>query len=99
MERLDSFERGSELEKRLMKWEKTREMGKKNFMIYRGVLGWGIITGILFFIFQRFFVSGHTANFVLELIITLCIFMIAGILFGFLVWRINESQYQEYMSN
>ena len=35
-------------EKQNNKWEKTRQMGKKKFVFYYGVLFWGLLTGLIF---------------------------------------------------
>lgn len=36
------------------KWEKLRIKGKKKFVIYNGILGWGVPTAILFTLAMTF---------------------------------------------
>ncbi|WP_051255110.1 hypothetical protein [Pontibacillus marinus] len=86
------------------KWEKVREKGKKHFIIYYGVFGWGLSAGVLSFILGEVFDHGimvsryFTGDWVRELIIWLFSFLLCGILFGYLMWGVNENFYHDEYS-
>ncbi|KGX91628.1 hypothetical protein N781_03875 [Pontibacillus halophilus JSM 076056 = DSM 19796] len=90
---------------RFAKWEKIREKGKKNYIIYYGVLGWGLSAGILSFILGEVFDHGlnitnyFTGDWLLSLVIGLVSFLLGGILFGYCMWGISESYYHDKYSN
>lgn len=93
-------------EKRFEKWRKVREKGRRNYIIYYGVLGWGLTTGILFFILGQLLkhglhISGYfTEDWLLTLTISLVCFLFGGILFGYITWGLNESSYHDkYINN
>lgn len=85
---------------RVNKWKEVRKKGKKNFIIYKGIIGWGLTTGILFSIFQLFLLDGLclyqllTGNSLAKFAVNILLFMLAGgIFFGPILWAINEKQY------
>ena len=74
-------------------WGKTRKMGMKKFMIVVGGL-WGVLTAIFMQFFELLDTSFKEAFFSKDFIIQLIIFIISGILlFGLIMWRINEKKY------
>lgn len=85
---------------RMERWKETRKKGRKHFVLFKGILAWGLITGFLFFIYQTFFVSGLsfsqllTVNLLTHFIVTMSTFMLAGIFFGYIMWAINEKQFR-----
>jgi succinate-acetate transporter protein len=80
-------------EKAIKRWEATRMKGRKKFILFQGVLGWGILTGIIWVITMRF-VSAEMKIFV-TLPIALIIFPVAGYAWGALVWNMSEKKYLE----
>ncbi|WP_082232841.1 hypothetical protein [Halobacillus massiliensis] len=84
---------------RMEKWKKVRENGKKHYIINYGILGWGLSTGILFILYSQLVGNGlqflqYTAgDWVAKLLLTLGIFLLGGVLFGYATWQINERFY------
>jgi hypothetical protein len=72
------------------KWAKLSELGRSQYVVRYGVLGWGVPTGILFSLIQgyRFGWDG----FLFQLIPALIIFPLGGILFGRIMWRLLEKK-------
>ncbi|MEI5907012.1 hypothetical protein WAK64_08075 [Bacillus spongiae] len=82
--------------KRFEKWEKRRVKGKKNFVIYSGVLGWGVTIGVLNFIVGEMLDYRFLGEWMFRFIFKLVCFMLGGILVGSTVWRINERDYNKH---
>ncbi|QWU15322.1 hypothetical protein SAMN04487895_10814 [Paenibacillus sophorae] len=83
-------------QKQRMKWEQLRSKGKKNFIIYKGILGWGIPTAILFTLFMSFMENYSLIfdkSFVEFFIIAIILFPAGGIVFGLWVWNWTERIY------
>ena len=72
------------------KWERVRARGKRRFVLTRGVLGWGVSTGILVSALE----GVQTPSFWLHLIASLLVFPAGGYFWGTWVWDILEPQYQ-----
>jgi hypothetical protein len=68
------------------KLAKISQLGRTQYVLRFGVLGWGIPSAILFSVIQgyRFGWDG----FLVQLILALIIFPLGGILFGRLMWRL-----------
>jgi len=90
---------------RFKKWEKVREKGRKHYIIYYGVLGWGLSTGILFFILGEILDHGlniseyFTGDWISSLVIGVASFLLGGILFGYFMWGVNENYYHDKYLN
>ncbi|MFC0524471.1 hypothetical protein ACFFGV_12925 [Pontibacillus salicampi] len=92
-------------DKRMEKWEYTRTKGKRRFIISNGVLGWGLPTALLFFGITNMVEHGMslqsyiTGEGIMEMLISLIIFPLGGVIFGYMVWGLNESMYADDQSN
>jgi len=73
------------------KWAKLSKLGRTQYVLRFGVLGWGIPTAILFSLIQgyRFGWDG----FLFQLIPALILFPIGGIFFGRFMWRTLENKH------
>ncbi|MCP8616008.1 hypothetical protein [Salirhabdus salicampi] len=85
----------------ITRWRKTRQKGMKQFILIHGVLGWGVPTGILFMFIQHHWTNGSgtpidLSNTPLKTIFVLIIFMLAGTLFGRVMWDVNEKHYHKH---
>ena len=78
-------------ENQIKKWEKIRKKGKKNFVWFRGVIGWGVFTAIFWSIFMQ--VLSPEENLFLRPLIALIIFPIGGYFWGIWVWNVTERKY------
>lgn len=76
-------------------WEKTRKMGKINYIILYGVLIWGIVAGLSFPFIQWIFLKQplELHRFVMSLIV----FQIIGIFVGNALWNKSERMYQQFL--
>jgi hypothetical protein len=81
-----------------IRWEKTKARGKKKYIIYNGILGWGIPTAILFTLITTL-MDNKSITFNQELyksfLISLITFSVGGILFGFWTWHWIERLYRK----
>jgi hypothetical protein len=77
------------------KLKNTIKKGKWHFILWHGVIGWGIPTAVLFKLIMHF--TGET-SFIDGLLTTLIIFPIGGIFFGAIIWVIMNRQYQKLKS-
>ncbi|RJX37662.1 hypothetical protein D3P09_22070 [Paenibacillus pinisoli] len=84
------------------KWEQTRAKGKKNYVIFNGLLGWGIPMALLYTAVWTYIQHQEIAfnqELYQTLIISLVIFSVAGVGFGIWTWNTTEKQYQKYKGN
>ena len=79
------------------KWVKKREKGNQHFVLVNGVLGWGVITAILWSVLMELIEPSQ--NIWVRPIIALIIFPIAGIAFGHLMWNKSEKAYEKETRN
>ncbi|MFD1772471.1 hypothetical protein [Paenibacillus rhizophilus] len=81
------------------KWERTRSKGKKHFLIYNGVIGWGIPTAIIFTFLTEFLENNYSStfdtSFIMTLLKTLIIFPVCGYFWGLWVWKWTEKIYKK----
>jgi len=80
-------------EKQINKWGKTRQMGKKKFVFYYGVLFWGLLTGLLFPVIGLILFNKSLS--LERFIFSLIVFPLGGILFGLTMWHSSEKKYQK----
>ncbi|MCC5806903.1 MAG: hypothetical protein JJU00_11305 [Opitutales bacterium] len=78
------------------RWRATRKKGKTKFILLTGVLSWGFPMFILmtFFIHRR-------QNDVLSpagILISAIIWLLAGALFGWVMWTVSEKSYQKHLA-
>ena len=63
--------------------QKTIAKGKIRFIVVDGMLGWGLLTGILFSLSIHFFGSPMDAN---AIVLSLILFAFGGVIWGHFVW-------------
>jgi hypothetical protein len=73
------------------KLAKLSKLGRTQYVLRFGVLGWGIPTAILFSLVQGYRLGWD--GFLFQLILALILFPIGGILFGRLMWRVLENKH------
>jgi hypothetical protein len=74
------------------KMEKIITKGKWHFVLWRGVVGWGITTAILFKLIM-FFLEGRP--FTDALLTAFIMFPTGGILFGLTMWFVMKRNYDK----
>lgn len=79
------------------KWERTRSKGRKHFLIYNGVLGWGIPTAVIFIVLGVLLKNDYsgllTSSFLKSVLTSLILFTACGYFWGAWVWKSNEKNY------
>jgi hypothetical protein len=75
----------------LRKWETTRQLGKRRYVVRNGVVGWGIPVGIILTLFDTWR-RGFSAH---AIVIAVIIWPIAGYFVGLATWAIRERRYQQ----
>ncbi len=73
-----------------LKFEKFISKGKWHYIFFHGVLGWGVMTAILFSIFQYYF---NGENFLETIKFALVLFPIAGVVWGASMWWYIKKDY------
>jgi hypothetical protein len=73
------------------KWAKLCKLGRTQFVLRYGVLGWGIPTAILFSLIQSYRFGWD--GFLFQLLPALILFPIGGIFFGRFMWRMLENKH------
>jgi len=84
----------------LKNWEKIRVKGKNHFVLYRGILGWGLYMFIVLTIFNHlqqvdFDFSSLNSISLPILIINFIVCSIGGWFFGVLTWANSEKSFLE----
>ncbi len=78
-----------------LRWERTRQIGRRKFVLYYGVLGWGLICGILYSFIDLLL---HKESFSWDgFMINLIVFPLGGIWMGNWLWKKTERGYGQYM--
>ena len=74
----------------LQRWGKTRERGKRAFVLRKGVLGWG---GFMYVVMSAFQISGHPRHWWFILFLAAPLWLGGGALWGALTWWGMERAY------
>jgi hypothetical protein len=93
------------------RWQQQRAKGKKHFVIYRGILGWGGIMFVSMSALDYYSLFGWTLTFdsayASKLVLNLILWPVAGLVWGIWVWEslerrmvdIDSSQTKSFPSN
>jgi hypothetical protein len=81
--------------KEARRWEKIRLKGKKQFILWHGVLGWGL-TMTLCSSITRYFKYPNDFNFIVDSLVSLCVWPLFGYLMGVIIWGYSEDRYLKY---
>ena len=88
-----------EREEIIARWEKHRAKGRTDFIVRRGIIGWGVPAALLTIFYrivkeQGFVVTPQlTASLRTAILVALVIFPLCGWLFGRWLWTTGEAQY------
>lgn len=74
----------------LARWQKIREQGPLRFIVFRGMLRWGIPTALLWFGLMSVFTE---KEFVPLLIAALIGFPVCGLMWGGVMWYLAERKF------
>ncbi|MFP4325543.1 MAG: hypothetical protein ACLFP9_05960 [Desulfonatronovibrio sp.] len=81
-------------EKRIQKWESTRQKGKLRFIILYGVVGWGFGMAIIVPAIRSILFG--TQIDMPQLLSGIVVFPIIGSIFGLVLWHISEIEYHNH---
>ncbi|MGP9799350.1 hypothetical protein [Rheinheimera sp. NSM] len=82
-------------EKELLRWSEQRRKGLRKFILLNGVLSWGLPMLIAMAFIGKPFEQGFTAK---AITIHCLVWVFGGVLFGIVLWFINEWRYKKQMS-
>lgn len=86
------MEEKGRFQKQIDKWAIIRTKGKWRYYFLYGSLFWGGLTGVISAIFDIVFSEFNLNHSIFQLIG----FMIFGVFFGMMQWRLREFNYQQY---
>lgn len=72
------------------KWDRPRAEGKRRFVLRRGVVGWGLSSGLLFAMLSEMDGVQHVHNVWLALPRTILLFLVGGYFWGVSMWSYIE---------
>ncbi len=75
-------------------WGELRTQGMGSYILTQGVLRWGVSTGVLFAIMFPFTAS-FKVTFLDILPLSLLLFALGGIAWGYAMWVMNERSYRQ----
>lgn len=75
-------------------WQLLRKKGRYHFIIFRGVLFWGLFTAIFMSVFQYFILPDQLQTH--NIVINFILFPIAGFVWGLLTWNWTERSFIKY---
>jgi hypothetical protein len=79
----------------LKKWKTRRELGRGKYILLYGALSWvGISMGIVQILTDAWWEGGFSTR---KIVISGIIWPIAGIIFGWSVWKRSEKQYRQFI--
>lgn len=83
-----------EMPKDLEAWGKTREMGRTKYILFHGVLFWGVPM----FAIMTFFINNRPDRPLTQgmILVSALVWALGGALFGVTTWYINERRYHKY---
>lgn len=76
-----------------LRWERIRQVGRRRFVLYYGVLGMGLIGGLLYSLIDLLY--HHKPFSWEEFMIPLIVFPLGGICWGNWLWKRSESEYKK----
>ena len=84
----------------LKNWEKIRVKGKAHFVLYRGVLGWGLYMFAVLTIFNHlqavdFQLSELKSISLPTVFVNFILCIIGGFVFGWVTWSSSEKSYRK----
>lgn len=79
-------------EEQRAQWAITRQKGKARFILFRGVLGWGVTTAVLYSLMMWFVLD---SNIKMLLPISLIVFPTGGLLWGWSLWHFHERLFRK----
>ena len=82
--------------KEIKRWEKTREKGRQHFIWRRGVIFWGLSSGVIWAIVMP--LIHRDSGFLDYFFPAIVIFPIVGYAWGYFMWKYIEKKYQQAKS-
>ena len=83
-------------QKHFEKWSKTREKGRKNFILVNGLLAWGLPMFIVMTFIVNKPTDGHWSP--VLILASAVIWALGGLGFGYFFWGSTERAYQKALA-
>lgn len=83
----------------MKRWEFIRKEGQLKYVLKYGIMRWTLMTSGIYFLV--ILVSARlvmTLEMVKAMVPTLGLFVLLGIIFGLVTWRLSENRYEKYLT-
>lgn len=81
--------------KQIESWAKIRKAGKRQFILLRGVLGWGLFTAVMWSVVVSMVDDVAFSELLPGAIV---LFPLAGLVWGVTNWSSSERSYQDFVT-
>jgi hypothetical protein len=82
-------------QRQIESWAKIRKAGRRQFILFRGVLGWGVFTAVMWSVVVSMLDNVGFAQLFTGAIV---LFPLAGVIWGATNWSASERSYADYLS-
>ena len=85
-------------DKEIQTWRAHRAKGLISYVIYQGVLRWGVTSLVIFLILSHQSITLQSENPQIHLLQTSVIWLVLAVFYGLLTWKHTNASYDIYMS-
>lgn len=78
-----------------MRWKSIRKGGKRRFVLLHGMMGWGLVTAVIWVFIMGIMAKGRIPLDMSRLWVAFVIFPLAGIVMGLVLWNHCEAEYRK----
>lgn len=76
-------------------WAENHQRGKRAYIIYDGILGFGLTMAIVMTFTDVLFREGAWADFLTQVGLNFIMWPIGGLCYGWIMWKYMEGRYQK----
>lgn len=85
-------------EEKIKMWEEHRTKGLVCFVIYQGILSWGLISLVIFLILSHQSITLQSENPQLHILGTSLLWLALAVIYGLLTWKHTNASFDAHMS-
>lgn len=83
----------------MKRWELIRKEGQLKYVLKYGIMRWTLMTsGIYFLVILVSAKLVMTLDMIIAMLPTIGLFVLLGILFGLVTWKLSENRYEKYLT-